>query len=162
MRAFHAGSFDPPTLGHLDLIGRAARLYDALVVGIGINPERRGWMPVAERLALLQAEIADRGLTQVEVITYEGATVLAALARGAGVLIRGVRGSQDLSYETAMAVVNREHGLETVFLPATAGMEQVSGSLARQVVGAGLRLDRLLPARVIAHLQEQGRHVPAC
>src|SRR5271170_4610099 len=116
MRALFPGSFDPPHLGHLDLIRRAAALLDELVVGVAGNPDKQAFLAVDERIALLRADCA--ALATVRVVGYQGATTTFAAANGCGVLVRGLRNAGDLEAEQAMAEINRGHGLDTLLLPA--------------------------------------------
>ncbi len=162
--AVYPGSFDPITFGHLDVVERARRLFDHVVVGVGTNPGKVTLFSHDERLALVR-EMVD-GLTQrepdaasAEVTPYEGLTVDFAASVGASVLVRGVRNLSDLGYEVQQAVTNREvAGLETVFIVAGQSFAYTSSTLIRQIAAMGSDLSVLAsmcPAGVIEALQKK-------
>ena len=135
-RAVFAGSFDPPTLGHLDLVRRGLALFDGVVVGVGHNPNKKRALSLEVRLDLLRRALADLPAARVE--AFEGLTVAFARQVGAVALIRGVRDANDLAYETPLARANREMtGVETVFLLADPRFAHVSSSLMKEIFGAG-------------------------
>ncbi len=150
MKALFPGSFDPPHLGHLDLIRRAAALLDELVVGVAGNPDKQAFLAVDERIALLRADCA--GLAGVRVAAYQGATTAFAAANGCRVLVRGLRNANDLEAEQAMAEINRGNGLDTLLLPAQSRHIHLSSRLVRQVFQARLPLEGLVSAGVAAAL----------
>ncbi|PKQ35965.1 MAG: pantetheine-phosphate adenylyltransferase, partial [Actinobacteria bacterium HGW-Actinobacteria-11] len=134
------GSFDPPTLGHLDVIRRAAALYDELHVLVVHNPGKEAMLPIAQRLSLLERSIADDGMSGNIVIGSWTMGLLVDYARdvGAGVLVKGIRSQIDVAYESPMAIVNRHlAGIETVFLLPDPSHAMVSSSLVRQVASLG-------------------------
>ncbi|TVR43261.1 MAG: pantetheine-phosphate adenylyltransferase [Planctomycetota bacterium] len=151
--ACYPGSFDPPTLGHLDIISRAQGLYQRLVVAIGHNPNKIGGLSVDKRLQLLRELCAP--WPHVEVCSYEGATVHFAAKLGVQALIRGLRSYADFNHERGMAEINRRHGFETLFLIAESTHTNLSSSLVRQVQAAGLGLEGLVPPAVAAALAQQ-------
>jgi pantetheine-phosphate adenylyltransferase len=153
MKALYPGSFDPPHLGHLELIRRAAALVDELVVGIAVNPDKTPYLPIAQRLALLRADCAE--LQSVSVVSYQGATVHAARALGAGALLRGLRNANDLEAEQAMAMVNRSNGFETLLLLSSSEHLHISSRLVRLTADAGLELTGLVGPRVAAALRKE-------
>ena len=148
-RCLVPGSFDPVTNGHMDIIRRAAALFDEVTVGVLHNPEKAGYFPVPKRVEMLEKACA--GLKNVRIIAYGG--LLARLTRETGirVVVRGVRGVQDLESETAMARINGtlDPGLETVFLPAFPGFEQVSASMVRQILLFGGDPAAFVPPEVL-------------
>jgi pantetheine-phosphate adenylyltransferase len=144
MRLLFPGSFDPPHFGHVDLIRRAAA-HGPLLVGVAVHPEKAGLLPVERRVALLRRLVAD---LPVEVAAYSGATVAFAREQRITVLVRGLRHGQDLEAERPLAVMNRQFGLETLFLLADPAHVHVSSSTVRAVRAAGLPLDSLIPAVV--------------
>lgn len=162
-----AGSFDPPTLGHRDIIVRAAALCTPLWIGIGRNPHKRPMLTIDTRLELLRAECAAGGLAaeQVRVAAFDGATVHFARAQGLRVLIRGLRGSGDLNAERGMAEVNRMNGLDTVFLLAQSAHSHLSSQLVREAAKVGLPLDGLVSDAVAGALRQalddEGERTPA-
>ncbi len=151
MIALYPGSFDPPHLGHLDLIRRAALVVDRLVVAVAVNPHKAPFLPIDQRLDLLRGLTV--GLANVSVDRYQGATIAYARTHGIGVLLRGVRTGQDLEQERALAIVNRSlGGVETLLLPAAAETVHLSGRLVREALAAGLAVDALVPPAVAAAL----------
>ncbi len=151
MIALYPGSFDPPHLGHLDIIRRAAAMFDRLVVAVAVNPHKAQFLAIENRLELLRGLVA--GLANVTVDRYQGATIAYARTHGIGVLLRGVRTGQDLEQERALAIVNRSlGGVETLLLPAAAETVHLSGRLVREALAAGLSVDGLVSAPVAAAL----------
>lgn len=149
------GSFDPPTLGHLDIIRRAAALYDEIHVLVVHNPDKEGMLPIALRLQLLEQSIAEAGIGGKVVVGSWSVGLLVDYAQevGAGVLVKGIRSQQDVSYETPMAVVNNHLAhVETVFLLADPANSVVSSSLVRQVAGLGGDVSPYVPGAVARYL----------
>ncbi len=145
------GSFDPVTLGHLDVIRRAARLYDELVVLVVHNPGKTPMLPLGVRVALIERVIRDAGLPDTVRVDSWGAGLLVDYCRqvGAPVLVKGVRSQLDVTYETPMALVNRDLAdVETVLLLPDPAHAHVSSSLVRQVEGLGGDVTPYVPAAV--------------
>ncbi|WP_435092581.1 pantetheine-phosphate adenylyltransferase [Clavibacter michiganensis] len=145
------GSFDPVTLGHLDVIRRAARLYDELVVLVVHNPGKTPMLPLEERVALIERVIRDAGLPASVRVDSWGAGLLVDYCRqvGATVLVKGVRSQLDVTYETPMALVNRDLAdVETVLLLPDPAHAHVSSSLVRQVEALGGDVAPYVPAAV--------------
>ena len=139
---FTSGSFDPVTNGHLDVIARAARMVDALVIGIGVHPGKTPLFSADERIAMLEAEtapIADAAGCKIEIVTFAGLTVDAAKAAGASAVFRGLRDGIDFDYEMQMAGMNgtMAPGIDTVFLPASPAVRHITGTLVRQIALMG-------------------------
>ncbi|MDP7071076.1 MAG: pantetheine-phosphate adenylyltransferase [Phycisphaerales bacterium] len=161
--ALYAGSFDPPTLGHLDVISRARRLFDRIVVGIGENPEKQHMLTPEDRLRLME-QVVDEARTAspdgapVEVRTYEGLTVDFARSIGAAALLRGIRNVTDLASECQLAIANRQVAdIESVFVITDEQYGFTSSSLIRQIVELGgdiQKLANIVPAAVLRHLAE--------
>ncbi len=153
--ALYPGSFDPPTKGHEDLIRRAARLADRVVVAIAVNPSKQPLFSVAERLELLRHTVGDQ--PEVEFTHFEG--LLADYARqiGANFLVRGLRAVGDFEYEFQMALMNRQlwSGLETVFMVPASGLTYVSASLVREVARFGGDVTALVHPAVAAALAKR-------
>ena len=143
-----AGSFDPVTNGHLSLIRRAASRFDKVFVAVMRNPAKQGAFTVGERLAMLAEVCAPYG--NVRVLAGEGLTAALAAQLNANVLLRGVRGMQDLESELTMARVNRRlnPGLETIFLLPEEGCEDVSSSLVRELASLGADFSVYVPPQV--------------
>jgi len=154
------GSFDPPTLGHLDVIRRAAKLYDELHVLVVHNPGKEAMLPIAQRLSLLEQSIAEDGVSGNVVIGSWSMGLLVDYARdvGAGVLVKGIRSQIDVAYESPMAIVNRHLAdIETVFLLPDPSHAMVSSSLVRQVAGLGGDIAPFVPRAVAAFLDTGAR-----
>lgn len=146
--ALYPGSFDPPTNGHLDLIRRAARLADRLIVAVATNPSKTPLLPGEERLALLRELAA--GLPNVTVDRFDGLVVEYARKTGATLVVRGARGAGDFEYEQRMAVMNRHlfPDLDTVLLAPAPALAHVSGTLVREVARLGGDVSGLVPPSV--------------
>ncbi|MDX1741903.1 MAG: pantetheine-phosphate adenylyltransferase [Rhodothermales bacterium] len=131
--AIFPGTFDPFTLGHLDVVERAARLFDTIEVAIGINESKASLLSVEEREELIRRATAH--LDNVEVGAFEGLVSGYALSRGAVALVRGLRQSGDFEYETRMAFANAElaEGLETVLLATSPHVAFISSTLVRDI-----------------------------
>ena len=143
--AIYPGSFDPVTLGHWDLIQRAAKLVDRLVVAVLHNPSKSPAFTVEERVAMLK-ELTTT-LPQVEITSFHGLLVDFAKAQNAQVIVRGVRAFSDFEYEFQMALMNRKLApeLETVFLMPKEKYSAVSSRLVREIGGMGGNLSELVP-----------------
>ncbi|MGX5696195.1 pantetheine-phosphate adenylyltransferase [Agromyces soli] len=149
------GSFDPVTLGHLDVIGRAAGLYDQLHVVVVHNPDKNALLPIAQRVALIEQSIADAGIAGDIVVASWSMGLLVDYCTdvGASVLVKGIRSQVDVAYETPMAIVNRHlAGVETVFLLPDPANAHVSSSLVRQVAGLGGDVAPYVPGPVADYL----------
>lgn len=149
------GSFDPVTLGHLDVIKRAAGLYDHLHVLVVHNPDKAALLPISQRVALLEQAIEDAGVSgNVTVASWSvGLLVDYATEVGATVLVKGIRSQVDVAYETPMAIVNRHlAGVETVFLLPDPAHALVSSSLVRQVAALGGDVSPYVPDAVASYL----------
>ena len=138
----YPGTFDPVTNGHLDIIGRAARILDRLVVGVATNAGKGPLFPLEERVELVRAEadtIAARTGTKVEVVPFEGLLVAFAQQMGAGVIVRGLRAVSDFDYEFQMAGMNHrlDHDIETVFLTASETHQFISSRLVKEIARLG-------------------------
>ncbi|MBT5136675.1 MAG: pantetheine-phosphate adenylyltransferase [Phycisphaerae bacterium] len=160
--AIYAGSFDPITSGHLDVIARARCMFDRIVVGIGHNPDKQALFPSNERVAMaekLVKELVDENPTDapVTVEQYSGLTVDFARDSGCVALIRGIRNVTDLANETQLAITNRQVAdMETVFIVTGEKFAFTSSSLIRQIAALGGDVQRLhdtIPPLVIARLK---------
>lgn len=146
------GSFDPVTLGHLDVIDRAAGLFDELHVLVVHNPDKSALLPISQRVSLLEQAIKDANLpTNIVVSSWSmGLLVDYCLDVGASVLVKGIRSQVDVAYETPMAIVNRNlAAVETIFLLPNPANAHVSSSLVRQVAALGGDVSPYVP-RVVA------------
>jgi len=151
------GSFDPVTLGHLDVIERAAGLFDELHVLVVHNPAKTALLPIAQRVSLIEQSIAEAGLPENITVTSWSVGLLVDYCTdvGASVLVKGIRSQIDVAYETPMAIVNRNlAGVETVFLLPNPAHAHVSSSLVRQVASLGGDVAPYVPPAVYNYLQK--------
>jgi pantetheine-phosphate adenylyltransferase len=151
------GSFDPVTLGHLDVIGRAAGLFDELHVLVVHNPDKTALLPIAQRVALIEQAVVEAELPENITVTSWSVGLLVDYCTdvGASVLVKGIRSQVDVAYETPMAIVNRNlAGVETVFLLPNPAHAHVSSSLVRQVSALGGDVAPYVPPVVARYLQQ--------
>lgn len=163
--AVYAGSFDPLTLGHRDIIRRGATLYERLTVAVGINPEKRPLFSPEERVDLIRQVVAPMG--NVDVAMFEGLTVRFVRDRGAAVMLRGVRTLTDIESEFTMSLANRVLApeIETVFLTASERYTHISSTLIKQVALMGrdetaALLADFVPPEIIPVLTAKYRRTP--
>lgn len=152
------GSFDPVTLGHLDVIERAAGIFDELHVLVVHNPGKTALLPIAQRVALIEQSIREAGIVGNIIVTSWSVGLLVDYATdvGATVLVKGIRSQVDVAYETPMAIVNRDlAGVETVFLLPDPAHAHVSSSLVRQVASLGGDVAPYVPPAVSNYLQSR-------
>jgi len=143
-RAVCPGSFDPVTNGHVDVINRAATLYDELVVAVLVNPGKAGFFPVEERMELLREAVAH--LPNVRVDSFQGLLVDYCGAHDIPVIVKGLRAVSDFEYELQMAQMNRElAAIETLFVPTAPQVGHLSSSLVKQIATFGGDVSRLVP-----------------
>ncbi|MFC7580799.1 pantetheine-phosphate adenylyltransferase [Schaalia naturae] len=149
------GSFDPITLGHVDLARRATRLADHVVVAVGVNAGKRALLPVDLRVDLAAQAVA--GIEGVSVRGFDGLLVDLCHELGADLVVKGIRDSADVAWETTQASVNREiGGVETVFLPTRGELAHVSSSIVRELASFGMDVSRYVPAAVARALADNG------
>ncbi|PPD29069.1 MAG: pantetheine-phosphate adenylyltransferase [Hyphomicrobium sp.] len=139
---FYSGSFDPVTIGHTDVIDRAARLVDKLVIGIGVHPAKAPMFSDADRIDMLKAEtrkIAKATDTKIEIVTFSDLAVVAARRNGAEVIFRGLRDGTDFDYEMQMAGMNGAMApdIQTVFVAASPNVRHIAANLVRQIAAMG-------------------------
>lgn len=152
MRALFAGSFDPVTHGHLDLIGRVVSLVDSVVVAVATNPDKHPLFADEERVAILR-EVC-RPWPTVEVRAFRGLVVDAARETGATLIVRGLRGEAEAAGELQMAQMNRAlTGIETLLVPTTPQWAFVSSSLVKEIARLGGTVDAFVPGIVAARLR---------
>ncbi len=159
------GSFDPVTNGHVDVVRRAASLFDEVVVAVMGNPAKSGLFPLDERVELLRAAV--EGIDGVRVESVSGGLLVDyCRSVGASAIVKGLRSGEDFSYELPMALMNRHlSGVETVFLPGDPRFEHVSSSLVKEVAGHGGNVTGLVPDAVVPRLLARlglgaGRNLP--
>lgn len=148
---FYPGSFDPITYGHLDVIARAARIVDKLVIGVGLHGSKQALLDAETRVKLIEQvtkPIAEHAGLKVSVVTFSDLTVQAAHKAHAGVIIRGLRDASDFDYEVQMAQMNGALSpeIETVFLAASPATRMISSSLVKQIAKMGGDTSLFLPS----------------
>jgi pantetheine-phosphate adenylyltransferase len=152
--AVYPGSFDPITLGHLDIIRRGAAMFDRLAVAVAENPDKRSLFTTDERIAL--AREATKDLGGVVVDAYEGLTAGHVAALGAGAILRGLRQHSDFEYEYQLALANRTiSGIETVFVMADEHVAYISSHMVREVAALGGDISRFVPAHVATAIRKK-------
>jgi pantetheine-phosphate adenylyltransferase len=158
--ALFAGSFDPITLGHLDVVRGAVRLADKLVLAIGVHPGKAPLFSADERLAMLEeicAQVARAAGCEIACVTFADIVVAAARRTAATILVRGVRDATDFDYEMQMAGMNAAMApeIQTVFLPAAPAVRPITATLVRQIAGMGGDVSAFVPAPVAARLKKK-------
>ena len=148
MKALVCGSFDPVTNGHIDLIKRAAWMFDSVTVGIFVNSEKKYTFPMESRRLMLEKAVMD--IKNVTVDVSYGYVADYVKENDIGVIDKGVRNAVDYEYELAMAKYNKQHapGTETIFLPASDDVESISSSMVKQLFEAGENIASYVPASV--------------
>lgn len=150
-----SGSFDPITLGHLDIIQRSAACFDKVYVCVSPNAEKKNQMfTPEEKLLLVRTAVAE--LPNVEAELFSGLLADYAVHRGAAAIVRGVRNTSDFDVEYQLALINQDihPGLETMLLPASAAYQHFSSSMAREMIRYGQPLEKYLPASIIPLVRE--------
>ena len=158
--ALYAGSFDPVTNGHLDVIRQACRLVQTLVIAIGVHPGKAPMFSPEERAELLRTTctpLAEAEGTALTIVTFDDLAVTAARRVGASVFIRGLRDGTDLDYEMQLAGMNGAMApeVQTVFLPASTQARPITATLVRQIAGMGGDVSPFVPAAVADRLRQR-------
>jgi pantetheine-phosphate adenylyltransferase len=156
--AIYPGSFDPPTLGHLDVIERASGLFDQLVVAIGVNSSKQPLLSAEQRLQALRQSTSH--LRNVEVDSFSGLLIDFAVLRGARSIVRGLRATADFEYEFQMAMVNRrlDPDIDSVFLMTRWEYSYLSSSIVREVAVLGGDFTEMVPKDAIGVIREALAH----
>jgi pantetheine-phosphate adenylyltransferase len=155
---FTSGSFDPVTNGHADVIARAARLVDTLVIGIGIHPGKSPLFSTEEKVDMLKTEtapIAKKAGCRIEIVTFATLTVDAAKEAGATHIFRGLRDGTDFDYEMQMSGMNgaMASGIDTVFVPASPHVRHITATLVRQIAMMGGDVSQFVSPAVLRRLK---------
>ncbi len=131
----YPGTFDPITLGHLDIIRRGAKLVDKLIIGVTTNPSKNPMFSPEERMEMVTRELADQGIDNVEVVGFNALLMKFARAQGASVIVRGLRAVADFEYEYQMAGMNQQldDEIETVFLMADVSLQPIASKLVKEI-----------------------------
>jgi|SRR5947209_1790088 len=153
--AVYTGVFDPVHLGHLDVIRRGSRIFDRLVVGVGINPEKASFFTVEERVDLVKR--VAKGISNVEVLPFHGLAVHFVREVGARVMLRGLRTLSDMEYEFSMSLTNLalDPEIETVFLMAKEEYSHINSTLIRQIATFQGELTKFVPPEIKAALHQR-------
>ena len=155
--SIYSGTFDPITLGHLDIVTRAAKLFDTLIVAVAIAHHKKTMFSLDERMA--QVREACRNIPNVQVMPFEGLIVDFCKANNANAIVRGIRNSTDLDYEAQMAAMNQKMlpSVETVFLLPTPNVQCISSTLVREISKLGGDVSQMVSGNVLQALHTSGR-----
>ncbi len=155
--AVYSGTFDPITLGHIDVIRRAAGLFDRLYVAVARAHHKNTLFSLEERMALVQSSLADLG--HIQAVPFDGLIVDCCLSLGATTIVRGIRNGTDVDYESQMAQMNRKlvPQIETIFMLPSPGVQCISSTLVREISKLGGNVTQLVSPEVLAALEERQR-----
>jgi pantetheine-phosphate adenylyltransferase len=158
--ALYAGSFDPVTNGHLDVVRQAVGFADKLVLAVGVHPGKTPMFAAKDRLAMIEetcAPLARKAKCEFECVTFDDLVIAAAKRAGATLLIRGLRDGSDFDYEMQMSGMNgaMAPAVQTVFLPASPAVRHITATLVRQIAGMGGNVSGFVPAPVAARLKKK-------
>ena len=153
----YPGTFDPITLGHLDIIRRASHLVDRLVVGVTTNPSKQPLFTVAERLEMVRREISGIANGTIQVVEFDSLLMDFAEAQDASMIIRGLRAVGDFEYEFQMAGMNQQlnNRIETVFLMADVSLQPIASRLVKEIARYGGSIDKFVTPAVAADVARQ-------
>ena len=151
------GSFDPVTMGHLDIISRACKIFDRIIVAVPVNPQKHFSFSVEERMELLQRVCDGAGLANVEIDRVTGLLADYAMEKGAMVVVKGLRAVSDFEYEFQQALANEKLNprLETMFLPTSSDNMFLSSSVVKQIAGFGGDISHFVPDCILHTIQER-------
>lgn len=149
-----AGTFDPVTTGHEDMINRCVKMYDKIVIAVGVNNEKKPFFSTEERVAILKK--AFEGNDKIEVVAFEGLLIDFMKSRGIKINVRGLRNERDYTYETEMACYNEDFYPEliTVYLPTPKRLSYVSSSAVRKIIAIGADVSGYIPRKAVALVNE--------
>ncbi len=156
--AVYPGSFDPITNGHLDIVNRATAVFERVIVGVLANPRKTPLLPVAERIAIIEASLVNAGapMDRLEIASFDGLTVDFCRARSASAIVRGLRAISDFETEMQLAHNNRvlAPGVDTVFFMTSVENGYVSSSLVKEIASFGGDVSGMVPAAAMGPLRE--------
>ncbi len=158
----YPGTFDPVTLGHMDIIRRGAKLVDRLVIGVTTNPSKSPMFSLEERMEMVKREVADVS-GEIHVVAFDSLLMDFAEREGAKVIVRGLRAVADFEYEYQMAGMNQQINprVETVFLMADVSLQPIASRLVKEIALFGGDIHKFVPARVrdevVARVEKIGR-----
>ena len=146
----YPGTFDPLTLGHMDIIRRGAKLVDRLVVGVTTNPSKSPMFTLEERLEMVRRETVDLS-DRLEIVAFDSLLMDFAEKMGASIIVRGLRAVADFEYEYQMAGMNQQlnNRVETVFLMADVALQPIASRLVKEIALYGGKIERFVPERVV-------------
>ena len=150
----YPGTFDPVTLGHIDIIRRGAHLVDRLVVGVTTNPSKEPMFTVAERMDMVRREVAELA-PNIDVVEFDSLLMDFAESQGASLILRGLRAVADFEYEFQMAGMNQQlnNEIETVFLMADVALQPIASRLVKEIARYGGDIGKFVPPRVVADVK---------
>ena len=153
--AIYPGSFDPITKGHLDVLERASKMFDRVIIAVLKNSSKKSFLPVDDRVKLIKESIID--LNNVEVDSFEGLTIEYAKSKGAHFLIRGLRAVSDFEYELQLCQTNSAIApdIDTVFLTTKPKYNFISSSIVKELSDFGTDVSKFVPKSVVEYLQKQ-------
>src|SRR4028118_655928 len=156
----YPGTFDPITLGHMDIIRRGSKLVDRLVIGVTTNPSKSPMFTVEERMAMVRREIADMS-AEVRVVSFDSLLMDFAEREGASMIVRGLRAVADFEYEYQMAGMNQQLNdrIEAVFLMADVSLQPIASRLVKEIALYGGDISKFVPASVASLGAERGEAV---
>lgn len=151
----YPGTFDPITLGHMDIIARGARLVDRLIVGVATNPSKSPLFTLEERVGHVKRETAH--LANVEVVSFDALLMHFAEAQGASIIVRGLRAVADFEYEFQMAGMNQQlnDAIETVFLMADVALQPIASRLVKEIAHYGGSIDKFVPPTIAREVRDR-------
>ncbi|MEO1702158.1 MAG: pantetheine-phosphate adenylyltransferase [Pseudomonadota bacterium] len=155
--AVYAGSFDPMTNGHLDVLRAGLRLFDHVIIAIGVHPGKKPLFSFEERKAMIEGVCADQGFADlVSVVSFDNLLVDMARAQSAGIILRGLRDGTDLDYEMQMAGMNETMApdIQTVFVPSSPAVRTITATLVRQISAMGGDVRSFVPPQVYTELKK--------
>ncbi len=155
----YPGTFDPITLGHLDIIRRGAKLVDRLIIGVTTNPSKNPMFTPAERMDMVSREVAAQGIENVSVMGFNALLMKFAEKQGASMIVRGLRAVADFEYEYQMAGMNQQlnDGIETVFLMADVSLQPIASKLVKEIAMFGGDIHRFVTPQVESEVVERVR-----
>ncbi|MFN3473972.1 MAG: pantetheine-phosphate adenylyltransferase [Blastomonas sp.] len=156
----YPGTFDPITLGHMDILRRGAKLVDRLVVGVTTNPSKNPMFSVDERMAMVRRETADMG-DAIRVVSFNSLLMDFAEREGASMIVRGLRAVADFEYEYQMAGMNQQlnHRIETVFLMADVSLQPIASRLVKEIASYGGQINRFVTDAVRIDVEKRVREI---
>jgi len=153
-KAMYVGSFDPVTSGHINILVRASRLFDEVVVVVSANTAKKYWFSVDQRVDMIRTALEDNGVRQVSVMAHDGLTVSLAEELDISILIRGIRSIKDMEYEVDIATLNKiqNNNIETVFLISDEQYRLISSTMVKEIAYYNGKIDSLVPSNVAGAL----------